>query len=175
MKKILILLGIFISSVILFGSDNNNDEATVNITAEFLAPLNLEVVKHADFGTVIAQNYNKGNEPETITDGKLTVTGSGNVILKWMDSSNKSSPFHVSSDPLIVSLTNKDNDKLKAAFNVGANPKIKNDSSFNLTENKPHNLFVHGKLLDITSNTPSGSYTGSIIFRIEYDDSSVKY
>ena len=76
MKKILILLGIFISSVILFGNDN---EAAVTVTAEFLAPLKIEVVQNADFGTVIAQD---NNTVKTKTDGKLEVTGNGYVTLK---------------------------------------------------------------------------------------------
>ena len=39
-----------------------------------------------------------------------------------------------------------------------------------LTENSPATLFVTGTLTDISSNTPSGIYKGSIVFRVEYTD-----
>ncbi len=164
MKKILILLGIFISSVILFGSDN---EAAVTVTAEFLAPLKIEVVQNADFGTVIAQD---NNTVKTKTDGKLEVTGNGYVTLKWADSSI-GTPTQVDSSPLKVILRNEKNssNELIAYFKVGAQPSVKNDANFILKEGIPYTLFVPGEL-SVTSKTASGIYKGSITFRVEYTD-----
>ncbi|WP_304156326.1 hypothetical protein [Fusobacterium ulcerans] len=164
MKKILILLGIFISSVILFGSDN---EAAVTVTAEFLAPLKIEVVQNADFGTVIAQD---NNTVKTKTDGKLEVTGNGYVTLKWADSSI-GTPTQVDSSPLKVILRNEKNssNELIAYFKVGTQPSVKNDANFILKEGIPYTLFAPGEL-SVTSKTASGIYKGSITFRVEYTD-----
>ena len=60
MKKILIFLGIFTFSILAFGV-NDKDEKEVIVTAEFMAPISVNVIRHADFGTVIAQNYSSKN------------------------------------------------------------------------------------------------------------------
>lgn len=63
MKKILIFLGIFTFSILAFGV-NDKDEKEVIVTAEFMAPITIETTD-ADFGTIIAQSYSKGNFPST--------------------------------------------------------------------------------------------------------------
>ena len=44
---------------------NDKDEKEVIVTAEFMAPISVNVIRHADFGTVIAQNYSSKNRPST--------------------------------------------------------------------------------------------------------------
>lgn len=173
MKKILILLGIFISSVILFGSDNN-DEATVNITAEFLAPIIIETTD-ANFGTIIATtgikpttNSNNGNAK----NGTLSITGNGQVFISWKDK-NSGKDFELSWDDLEVILK-KDGD------NSGNSPKL--TSKFRVTDNSRPFIFsieatetkqtlqIVGTLIDVTDKTPSGTYTGAITFRVTYED-----
>lgn len=77
MKKVLISLGIFIFSLLTFGTSEN--ETTVNISAEFLAPIVIETTD-ANFGTVVATN---GIKPTTNSgsgnakNGTLSIIGNG--------------------------------------------------------------------------------------------------
>ena len=170
MKRILCFLGIFASSILAFGVGDNN-EATVEITAEFLAPLKIEVVRDADFGTLVAQNYTTGSSAlNTKTPGELKITGEGFVVLKWADSSTGNSPVQVDESPLSVTLKNsKDQNKtLTALFRVGESPEIKNDANFYLI--KERTLTVPGVLTNVASTTAPGVYNGSITFRVEYAD-----
>lgn len=168
MKKILILLGIFISSVIILGS---NDEAIVKITAEFLAPLKIEVVQNANFGTVIAQNYSKGPSTNSGQHGKIKISGEGDIKIQWADI-NEGAPKDVeNTEKLTVVLTNKDKSSLKLNSEfmlVRSEDEIKNITNLKLEESNPANLLVVGTLTNISSNTPSGIYEGGIIFRVEY-------
>ena len=128
MKKILIFLGIFTFSILAFGV-NDKDEKEVIVTAEFMAPISVNVIRHADFGTVIAQNYSSKNRPSTSSGhhGEIKISGDGDIKIQWAE-------------------------------------------NLKLTESSPATLFVTGTLTDISSNTPSGVYKGSIVFRVEYTD-----
>lgn len=177
MKKILILLGIFISSVVLWGSSAYEGadvyDSTVNITAKFLVPLQLKIIQDADFGTIIAQNYGKNNIPETITDGKISITGSGIATLKWKDNSTSGSFSSVDNEFFSIILKNGTNE-LNANFTIkGAENELKGDK-LTLIENQAQLLNVHGKLLDVKQSTASGMYKGAIVFRVEYDDTAIK-
>lgn len=180
MKKISIFLGIFIFSLLSFGIPEN--EATVTIEAEFLAPLKVEVIEHASFGTIIAQNYSFSNKPNTSSgnsgahSGKIKISGAGDVKIQWADKNNGTLKDVVNTENLNVILTNKNNSsqKITAEFNLLLNEgEFKNIESLKLNENSPKTLLVSGTLIDISSNTPSGTYEGAILFRVEYDDNSI--
>lgn len=173
MKKILISLGIFIFSLLSFGVPEN--EATVNISAEFLAPIVIETTD-ANFGTVVAAT---GVKPTTNSgsgnakNGTLSITGNGQVFISWKDK-NSEKDFEFSRDDLVVILK-KDGD------NSGNSPKL--TSEFRVTDNNKSHIFsieatdtkqtlqVIGTLTDVTDKTPSGTYTGAITFRVTYEDS----
>lgn len=177
MKKILIFLGIFTFSILAFGV-NDKDEKEVIVTAEFMAPITIETT-NADFGTIIAQSYSKGNFPSTNSgdngakNGTLTIKGDGQVFISWKDK-NSSGDFEPSWDKLNIKLK-KDGD------NSGSAPTL--DSQFWITDgikNSIHNIIadekgtklnVVGELTNVTSNTPSGTYSGAITIRVSYDDS----
>lgn len=174
MKKVLISLGIFIFSLLTFGTSEN--ETTVNISAEFLAPIVIETTD-ANFGTVVATN---GIKPTTNSgsgnakNGTLSIIGNGQVFISWKDK-NSGKNFEFSWDDLEVILK-KDGDnsgtssKLTSKFRVTDNNKS-HIFSIDATETK-QTLQVVGTLIDITDKTPSGTYSGAITFRVTYEDSN---
>lgn len=178
MKKILISLGIFIFSLLSFGIPEN--EATVNVSAEFLAPIKIEVIEQASFGTIIAQDYSSNNRPKTSSgnsgahSGKIKISGDGYIKMQWADKNDGTVKDVKNAEKLKVILTNKNNpsQKITAEFNLFLKEgEFKNIENLKLTENSPETLLVSGTLTDVSSSTSSGAYEGAILFRIEYDDS----
>lgn len=166
MKKILILLGIFTSSVILFGSDNNNDEATVNITAEFLAPIKI-ITTDASFGTIIAGSQTEATTNSTNAgahNGALEIEADRDVFIAWKSGSSGS--FKSAQIPLDVILTHSDKSKtISSKFHTSYKGKD-NVDSFNPALSKDK-LEVVGKL-EVPNSVQTGSYSGTITFRVTY-------
>ena len=172
MKKILISLGIFIFSLTTLGVADN--EAIIDISAEFLAPITIETTE-ASFGTIVAET---GIEPTTNSgrgnakNGTLSITGNGKVFISWKDK-NSGKDFELSQDDLEVILK-KDGDtsgnppKLISKFKVSDNAKL-HIFSILATKNK-QTLQIIGTLTDVNDKTASGTYSGAITFRITYDE-----
>lgn len=174
MKKILIFLGIFTFSILAFGV-NDKDEKEVIVTAEFMAPISVNVIQHADFGTVIAQNYSSKNRPSTSSGhhGEIKISGDGDIKIQWADITQGEPQDVKNTRNLKVVLTNENNpaQQINSEFMLVENEgDFKNIENLKLTESSPATLFVTGTLTDISSNTPSGVYKGSIVFRVEYTD-----
>ena len=154
MKKILIPLGIFIFSLTTLGVADN--EAIIDISAEFLAPITIETTE-ASFGTIVAET---GIEPTTNSgrgnakNGTLSITGNGKVFISWKDK-NSGKDFELSP-------------KLISKFKVSDNAKL-HIFSILATKNK-QTLQIIGTLTDVNDKTASGTYSGAITFRITYDE-----
>ena len=174
MKKILIFLGIFIFTFFIFGEDKYNDEAVVNITAEFFAPITVTTTD-ASFGTIIVGNAElastKAGSNPGAQNGTLNITADSDVRISWKDTStgNFISP---NKGPLTVVLKHSNGDKtLLSTFRTY----YPTDRKFDIDSINP----TYGSIVEvigeltIPNTVTTGTYSGSIIFRVAYQDKSI--
>lgn len=108
-----------------------------------------------------------------LKNGTLTIKGDGQVFISWKDK-NSSGDFEPSWDKLNIKLK-KDGDNSGSAPTLDSQfwitDGIKNNIHDIIADEKGTKLNVVGELTNVTSNTPSGTYSGAITIRVSYDDS----
>ncbi|WP_297431930.1 hypothetical protein [uncultured Cetobacterium sp.] len=144
MKKLLILLSLT-TAMTAFGTtlQGSEDSATMNINATVIKPLTVTVVDHMNFGTVIQGN-------EATATGKYSIEGHPGETV-----------FITTTLPTTLT-----NNITKSGLGITF------DTNISLNVNK---LDANGKLpFDITgtitptTSTPTGTYEGQIVARVQY-------
>lgn len=165
MKKLLILLMLIIENIV-FGVNTEltgNQEAIVNIEAEILAPLNLEVIQHINFGKVA-----QGRAKDLGTSGKVKVTGTSNSKIKVFLKGSSEKEYTVTNKCEVL-LTKDGIQTTEKNQKMVANLEINKEASSVLLDNGETLIDITGNVTASSSQVP-GKYNGKMYIRVEYVD-----
>ena len=149
---------------IIFGVNTEltgNQEAIVNVEAEILAPLNLEVKNHVDFGKVV-----QGQTKNLENQGQLEITGTPKSKIKVFLKGSSEEKYRVTNKCKILLTkggvqTTEENKKMIA--NLELDKEI--EKIFLNSEGKVV-INIGGS---VTANSDPGEYKGEMCVRVEYD------
>lgn len=164
MKKLLILLILIIENIV-FGSTEltGNQEAIVNVEAEILAPLNLEVIQHINFGNIV-----QGRKKELKTLGQVKVTGTPDSKIKvFLKGSYEEKYIETNKCKVLLTKdgiqTTKENQKMVADLKL--NKEIEKIS----LDSKGETLLGITGDITASSSQDTGMYEGKMYIRVEYN------
>lgn len=178
MKKMLLLVGMLAVSGLAFAGNSsglNADEDKIEVKARVIAPLNLEVTKNIDFGTLI-----KGDTQVKSANGEFEVTGeAGEVVAIYVGSDDKSYSqvkHHEESYAVDLKKVGGEEDE-KITANLNLNPK---DGRFNQTNGSVTLIGESGKeatqafevwgvIASIDKDIAVGEYKGYLHVKAQYE------
>lgn len=178
MKKLLLLASILaMSGVAMAAATDGTGKADLNVKARIVKPLSIET-KALDFGIIAAgSDYVRVYGENDPGAGRIKIDGtpSSKITLGFEDEKNPGSKF---GDVVLYNENNNPNDKLVASLiitNTG-NPAASSwdernnaDTSLVLGKDGKHELYVGGKILNVSPDQAAGLYSGNMTVTATYE------
>lgn len=166
MKKLLLFV---MMSIALIGQENEGTvkEATVDVIAQVIKPIQVADTKNVDFGTIVVGQENV--ETSNSGDGYIIFSGDKKIEVTWRNEDGQK--FNPLKNPLTVTMTNKTensgtNNEIKALIKAeaeGVESGVIDLNGGNKTIKFKGSI---GKVPEVSS----GNYSGKFTVRAEYVD-----